>query len=85
MHHVIYAWYILKNKNMKKEYWDVTDEQVVEKTGKHIDAWTGILDAFQAAEKKSNDVVAYLQKDFDVPRYWARTLTTRYLKIKGVS
>ena len=65
---------------MKKEYWDVTDEQVVEKTGKKISEWTKILDKFKAAEKKSNDVVAHLQKDFEVPRYWARTLTTLYLK-----
>lgn len=65
---------------MKKEYWDVTDEQVVEKTGKKLSEWVAILDAFQAAGKKSNDVVAYLQETFDVPRYWARTLTTYYLK-----
>lgn len=67
---------------MKKEYWDVTDEQVVEKTNKKISEWIIILDAFGAADKKSNDVVAYLQKEFDVPRYWARTLTTHYLKQK---
>jgi len=36
-------------------------------------------DAFGAAGKKSNDVVAHLQQH-GVPRYWARTLTTRYLK-----
>ena len=28
---------------MKKEYWDVTDEQVIEKTGKKIDEWIAIL------------------------------------------
>jgi len=65
---------------MKKDYWDVSDEQVVEKTGKKIADWIKILDTFKASEKKSNDVVAYLQKDYAVPRYWARTLTTHYLK-----
>jgi hypothetical protein len=65
---------------MKQDYWDVTDEQVIEKTGKKIAEWIKILDAFKAAEKKSNDVVAYLQSDHGVPRYWARTLTTHYLK-----
>jgi hypothetical protein len=65
---------------MKKEYWDVTDDQVVEKTGKKIAEWVKLLDKFGAAEKKSNDVVAYLQNEHDVPRYWARTLTTYYLK-----
>jgi Domain of unknown function (DUF4287) len=65
---------------MKKEYWDVTDKQVIEKTGKKISEWVTILAKFNAAEKKSNDVVAFLQKDYEVPRYWARTLTTLYLK-----
>jgi Domain of unknown function (DUF4287) len=61
---------------MKQDYWNVSDEQVVEKTGKKIAEWQKILSKFKAGEKKSNDVVAYLQKEFDVPRYWARTLTT---------
>ena len=67
---------------MKQDYWNVSDEQVIEKTGKKISDWIKILDKFKSAEKKSNDVVAYLQKEFAVPRYWARTLTTHYLKQK---
>ncbi|MBS1534774.1 MAG: DUF4287 domain-containing protein [Bacteroidetes bacterium] len=67
---------------MKKEYWEVSDEQVMDKTGKVIADWLVILDAFHAADKKSNDVVAYLQSEFEVPRYWARTLTTLYIKSK---
>jgi len=67
---------------MKKEYWDVPDDQVVEKTGKKIAEWIAILDEFKATEQKSNDVVAHLQNAYSVPRYWARTLTTLYLKQK---
>ena len=65
---------------MKKEYWEVEDAQVVEKTGKDIASWIKILDDFKAAEKKSNESVALLQNEHNVPRYWARTLTTLYLK-----
>ncbi len=65
---------------MKKENWDVTNEPLLEKTGKGKAEWTEILDAFAAAEKKSNEVVAHLQEQYGVPRYWARTLTTLYLK-----
>ncbi|MNU52238.1 hypothetical protein D3C71_412450 [compost metagenome] len=68
---------------MKKEYWDVTDEQVMEKTGKPIAFWMETLKDFNASEKKSNEVVAFLQEVHAVPRYWARTLTTRYLKNTG--
>jgi len=68
---------------MKSDYWNVTDEQVREKTGKSLAAWMKILDAFGAGAKKSNDVVAHLQNEHGVPRYWARTLTTRYLKARA--
>lgn len=67
---------------MKSDYWNVSDEQVVEKTGKPLAHWTKVLKQFGAEKKKSNDVVAHLQKEHGVPRYWARTLTTRYLKDK---
>ena len=65
---------------MKSDYWNVSDEQVLEKTGKHLKEWLEILEAFDAKNKKSNDVVAFLQQTHSVPRYWARTLTTRFLK-----
>jgi hypothetical protein len=65
---------------MKSDYWNVEDEQVIEKTGKTLVDWMEILDNYNAIGKKSNDVVAFLQKEHAVPRYWARTLTTRYLK-----
>ena len=65
---------------MKSDYWNVEDTQVVEKTGKPIAHWVKVLDRFKAADRKSNDVVAHLQNDHGVPRYWARTLTTLYLK-----
>ena len=67
---------------MKSNYWDVTDEQVVPKTGKTLREWDAILDRFGAASKPSNESVAHLQKTHGVARYWARTLTTRYLKTK---
>lgn len=65
---------------MKKEYWDVSDEQVIEKTGQNIDHWIKILTDFDAKNKKTNDSVAHLQNEHNVPRYWARTMTTLFLK-----
>jgi hypothetical protein len=80
MDHFFYIW---NNIIMKKEYWEVSDEQVLDKTGKKIGAWIKVLEKFKAAEKKSNDVVVFLQHEHEVPRYWARTLTTLYLKMAG--
>jgi hypothetical protein len=68
---------------MKSDYWNVTDEQVVEKTGQPLSHWKTVLDRFGAAERKSNDIVAHLHSEHDVSRYWARTLTTWYLKNRG--
>lgn len=68
---------------MKKEYWDVTDAQVIDKTGHPLGHWMRVLTSFDAAAKPSGDVVAHLQSAHGVPRYWARTLTTRYLKARG--
>ena len=65
---------------MKKDYWNVSEEQVIEKTAKSLSEWNTILQDFDSLNKKSNDVVNYLQTEFDVPRYWARTLTTRFIK-----
>jgi hypothetical protein len=68
---------------VKADYWDVSDEQVVEKTGHGIDHWTAVLAAFKAETRKSSEAVALLQETHGVPRYWARTLTTGYLKRAG--
>jgi len=68
---------------MKEDYWNVGDDQVIEKTGKPLAHWDRVLRAFDAANRKSNDVVEHLQKDHGVPRYWARTLTTRFLRNAG--
>jgi hypothetical protein len=68
---------------MKTDYWNVSDEQVMEKTGKSLAHWTKVLKKFGAECKKPADAVAHMQGEHAVPRYWARTLTTRYLKQQG--
>jgi hypothetical protein len=67
---------------MKKSYQDVKDEQLVEKTGKKISQWISILDKFKVTEKKSNEGVALLEEEYDVPGYWAKVIVACYLKRK---
>jgi hypothetical protein len=59
---------VSKEETVKSEYWDVTDEQVIEKTGKPLDHWKKVLDKFGAANKKSNDVVDHMQQAHKLPR-----------------
>lgn len=68
---------------MKADYWNVTEEQVVAKTGRKIADWLRIIDRLEPSAKSSNDVVAQLQMEHGVPRYWARTLTTLHGKRKA--
>ena len=68
---------------MKSDYWNVNDDQVIEKTGHPLAHWKQVLEKFGAAAKKSNEVVVHLQTAHGVPRYWARTLTTWFLKQHG--
>ncbi len=65
---------------MRSDYWNVTDAQVVEKTGHRPAHWKQVLDGFGAGQRKSAEVVAHLQKEHGVPRYWARTLATWHQK-----
>ena len=65
---------------MKSDYWNVTDEQVIEKTGHPLQHWRAVLGKYGAADRPSTESVTHLQRDHDVPRYWARTLTTWFLK-----
>ena len=63
---------------MKSDYWNVSNEQVIEKTQRPIDHWMMVLTDFNASGKKSGESVSHLQNAHGVPRYWARTLVTLY-------
>jgi hypothetical protein len=69
-----------KGKHLTADHWEVSDEQVVEMTGKSLAHWTEVLGQFDADKKRSNDVVAHLKNEHRVPGNWARTLATGYLQ-----
>lgn len=70
---------------MKQDYWNVSDEEVREKTGKPIVFWMEVLRHSLAETHKTAASVSFLQEKYSVPRYWARTLTTLYWKQRGVA
>ena len=69
-----------ESEMVKADYWDVDDAQVVEKTGHPLAHWRDLLSKAGAGTMTSNEVVALLQSQHGVPRYWARTLTTWFSK-----
>ena len=68
---------------VQQDYWDVEDSQVVAKTGKPLSHWTKVLDAYGADSRKTSETVDHLQDKHGVPRSWARTLLTHYIKRHG--
>ena len=67
---------------MERNYLDVMDDQVIEKTGRRISEWIKILDEFQATKKGSNDTVTHLHQAYGVLMHRARALITYYHKQK---
>ena len=68
---------------VRQDYWQVEDDHVVAKTGKPLAHWSKVLDSFGADRKATTEAVDHLQDKHGVPRYWARTLATNYLKRHG--
>ena len=68
---------------VRADYWDVDDAQVVEKTGHPLAHWRSVLSKAGAATTTSSELVALLQTQHGVPRYWARTLTTWFSRQTG--
>ena len=68
---------------VRQDYWQVEDDQVVAKTGKPLSHWSKVLDRFGADAKATTETVDHLQDKHGVPRAWARTLATNYLRRHG--
>ena len=62
---------------------DEHDRHVVAKTGKTSAHWAKVLGRFGARAKPTAAAVEHLQSEHGVPRAWARTLVTDYLKRHG--
>lgn len=62
---------------------DDHDAHVVAKTGRTTAHWAKVLGRFGASGKPTAAAVEHLQAEHGVPRAWARTLVTDYLKRHG--
>jgi hypothetical protein len=60
----------------------MTEQQVVERTGRTLAYWKGVLDKFGASGKEPRNVVGHLCKSHHVPRDWAQALAIWYRDAK---
>jgi hypothetical protein len=61
---------------MKKDYWNLEDKQVIEKTGKKIAEWITVLDGFKAVEKKSMMWFHFCNRNITCQDIWREPYNT---------
>lgn len=62
----------------------ISDETVIEKTGKPSDEWHAILDAWDAPAKGHPAIARYLEQEHGLSGWWAQTVTVRYEYARGL-
>lgn len=62
----------------------ITDESVIEKTGRGLDHWFGVLDAFGAGAKGHTDAAAWLYHEHGIPGWYAQGITVAYERERGL-
>ena len=62
----------------------ISDEKVIEKTGKGWQAWFKILDDWDAPTKGHTASAKFLREEYDVPPWWAQAVTIRYEWQRGL-
>jgi hypothetical protein len=62
----------------------MSDAKVRERTGKGLDHWFGILDAFGAAEKGHTASARHLSSDHGVDGWYAQGITVDYERVRGL-
>ena len=62
----------------------MSDETLVEKTGRSWAEWVGLLDEWAARERPHREIAAYLTDERKLPGWWAQTVTVGYERARGL-
>ena len=62
----------------------ISDAAVAEKTGKPWAEWVAILDRAGAVQMNHKQIVAYLDKEYQVPAWWVQMITVGYEQERGL-
>ena len=57
---------------------DISEDIVIEKTGKSDDGWQRILDKFDYRNKGRQKAEKYIQGVYGLNEFWAEIVTSRY-------
>lgn len=62
----------------------ISDDRILDKTGKRSAEWDRILDDWGAVEKGHTAAARYLREEHGVDPWWAQSLTVRYEYARGL-
>lgn len=60
------------------------DDAVRAKTGRTWAEWVQVLDSMDAAAMPHREIAAHLHRAFELPGWWAQTVTVGYERIRGL-
>jgi uncharacterized protein YndB with AHSA1/START domain len=60
------------------------DASLREKTGMGWREWFRLLDTWGARERKHGEIASHLMDEYDVPGWWAQTITVGYERSRGL-
>jgi hypothetical protein len=61
-----------------------SDEAIKRGSGRTWDEWFAILDSWGAKERTHTEIARYLIEEYDVPGWWAQTVTVGYERGRGM-
>jgi len=62
---------------------DISDESVITKTGKNLDEWCDIIEAWDGDQNDHTAVATYLREELNVDSWWAQGITVSFERITG--
>lgn len=62
----------------------ISDERVVERTGKRRSEWFTILDEWGATERVHGEIATHLREAHGVPGWWSQHVTVAYERARGL-
>ncbi len=66
------------------DFREISDERVIQRTGKATAEWNGILDEWGARERGHRLAAKHLLKEYGLSPWWAQCLTIRWEYARGM-
>lgn len=62
----------------------ISTETVRRATGRDLDEWYAVLDAWGAADRAHGDIAAWIADEHGIDNWWTQTITVEYERARGL-